>query len=462
MDAVEGVEGAGSPRGDVLVRRLASAVPCAGVWDWIEFGSLSAAGRVDAVVAVERLLRHVQALSVRALGELAAHPDPGVRAGSNWQVEQAENLADLQAALALSPVAARVRLYDADILTSRHPEVVELLAAGEIQMQQASAVVAVTDVLDEDAARAAVAGVLDRMAERTVSSTRQLLRRAAMKADPQAVEKRRERQVRERCVEVRAQEDGMASLELYTTAEQAAAMKAVIDAIAKPRAQGDDRSLDQRRADTLAAMVLGAQGVTATPGTGAGTGPGARDAFNASTRPGSFAPVPAAPTAQVHVLVDLAVLLGLSDAPGHLEGHGPLTARAIRDLAFASGSVWRRLITDPDTGAIVKEDPHTYKPTADTARHVRARHRRCTFPNCSMPARRCDLDHADAFNHSDPSRGGKTTRVNLHPLCRTHHLLKTAGIWTPRLSCDGRTVHWTNTRTGHQYTTPATNYHDLA
>ena len=183
MEPVTGIEGAGSSRGDVLARRLASAVPCAGVWDWIEFGSLSAAGRVDAVVAVERLLRHVQALSVRALGALAAHPDPEVRAGSNWQTEQAGNLADLQAALALSPVAARVRLYDADILTSRHPEVVDLLAAGEIQMQQASAVVAVTDVLDEDAARAAVGGVLDRMAERTVSSTRQLLRRAAMKAE---------------------------------------------------------------------------------------------------------------------------------------------------------------------------------------------------------------------------------------------------------------------------------------
>jgi hypothetical protein len=79
-----------------------------------------------------------------------------------------------------------------------------------------------------------------------------------------------------------------------------------------------------------------------------------------------------------------------------------------------------------------------------------------------MPARRCDLDHADAFNHTNPQRGGKTTRVNLHPLCRTHHLLKTAGIWTPRLDHHGHVVHWTNTRTGHTYTTPATNYHDLA
>jgi hypothetical protein len=141
----------------------------------------------------------------------------------------------------------------------------------------------------------------------------------------------------------------MATLELYTTAEQAAAMKAVIDAIAKPRAQGDERTLDQRRADTLTAMVLGARGVSA----GFSAGPGATDAFNTSTRPGPFAPVPAAPTAQVHVLVDLAVLLGLSDNPGHLEGHGPLTAQAVRDLAFTTGSIWRRLITDPDTGAIV-------------------------------------------------------------------------------------------------------------
>ena len=146
---------------------------------------------------------------------------------------------------------------------------------------------------------------------------------------------------------------------------------------------------------------------------------------------------------------------------GYLEGHGPLTAKAVRDLAFAHGSIWRRLVTDHN-GAIIKEDPHTYRPTADTARHVRARHRRCTFPNCSMPARRCDLDHADAFNHSNPGNGGKTTRVNLHPLCRMHHLLKTAGIWKVCLDQDGRIARWTNQRTGHIYTTPATNYHDLA
>ena len=333
-------------------------------------------------------------------------------------------------------------------------------------MQQASAIVAITDVLDDDAARSAVGSVLDRLPGRSVGSTRQLLRRAAVKADPEAAEKRREQQKRERSVQVVPQDDGMATLELYTTGEQAAAMKAAIDVFAKPRAEGDTRTLDQRRADTLAAMVLGAQGVATGVGPGfrpaCGTGPGAGsgDAPNASARSG--APVPNAPVAQVHVLVDLAVLLGLSDNPGHLEGYGPLTAKAVRDLAFSSGSIWRRLITDPDTGAVIKEDPHTYRPTADTARHVRARHRRCTFPNCSMPARRCDLDHADAFNHSNPRNGGKTTRINLHPLCRMHHLLKTAGIWTPRISRDGRTVHWTNTRTGHQYTTPATNYHDLA
>ncbi|MDN5727290.1 MAG: HNH endonuclease, partial [Propionibacteriales bacterium] len=48
----------------------------------------------------------------------------------------------------------------------------------------------------------------------------------------------------------------------------------------------------------------------------------------------------------------------------------------------------------------------------------------CVFPWCDKPAVRCDKDHQIPYHH-----GGTTSRQNLAPLCRTHHLLKTHTRW---------------------------------
>ncbi|MDK8714549.1 HNH endonuclease signature motif containing protein, partial [Brevibacterium sp. UMB1308A] len=54
-----------------------------------------------------------------------------------------------------------------------------------------------------------------------------------------------------------------------------------------------------------------------------------------------------------------------------------------------------------------------------------ARHPDCSAPWCATPARVCEKDHIEPFNHEDPENGGLTVMENLHPLCKRHHQEKT-------------------------------------
>ena len=80
-----------------------------------------------------------------------------------------------------------------------------------------------------------------------------------------------------------------------------------------------------------------------------------------------------------------------------------------------------------------------YTPTDRLAEQVRLRDRTCVYPWCTRPARRCDIDHVEPFDHAaDPTAAegrpqpGPTTTSNLGALCRKHHRLKTHGHWKVR------------------------------
>src|SRR5699024_2787342 len=116
--------------------------------------------------------------------------------------------------------------------------------------------------------------------------------------------------------------------------------------------------------------------------------------------------------AHVNVTVPLTTLLGLTEEPGELAGYGPIDAGTARRLA-ADGT-WRRIVTDPASGAVLDVGRTTYRPPADLDAHVRHRDQSCARPGCGASAFGCDLDHTVDF-HRAGSRGA-TSHDNLGPL----------------------------------------------
>ena len=149
--------------------------------------------------------------------------------------------------------------------------------------------------------------------------------------------------------------------------------------------------------------------------------------------------------AGVHVTVAASTAVGLDDQPGELAGYGPVPASMARQLA--AGSPWRKVSTDPDTGAVVEVGRTAYSPSAALADLVRTRDRTCRFPGCRQPARRCDLDHVI------PWPDGPTTAGNLAALCRHHHRLKHQTRWTVRAGPGGE-LRWTSPAGQSYSTTP--------
>ncbi|MEU6700591.1 DUF222 domain-containing protein [Pseudonocardia sp. NPDC046786] len=312
--------------------------------------------------------------------------------------------------------------------------------------------------------------------------------------DREVPARRRERAGRARGVTVQPGTDSMAVLRAYLPSAAATGIYAVLDETARRRpcrSAADTRTMDQRRADALTDIVLHptghvSEGTAATagapgaspappPAAPAPAGPGssgtppdppapAADSGSGapSARPAAPAVVPDIPgvapappgmpppphpsvSVRINVTVSLDTLLGADDAPAELAGHGPIPAADARALAFATGSVWYRLITDPVSGRVLHRDTTRYRPDAALAELIRARHPACTHPGCRVPAHRCDLDHV--VPHGPDRESGPTSADNLHPLCRSHHRLKHSPGWEVRLLPDGST-RWT-TPSGH-------------
>jgi len=151
------------------------------------------------------------------------------------------------------------------------------------------------------------------------------------------------------------------------------------------------------------------------------------------------------PPGSVHVQVTIsaASLLGLTDEPAHIPGAGTIDAVTAR--ALAHDNPWRRIVTDPLTGAITDVGRTRYRPPPALAAHVAARDPHCVCGTCTQPTHQCDTDHVHEWRH-----GGTTSTTNLAPLCRASHTLKTDGRLTLTITGPGQ----------YQWTTPLGNtYH---
>ena len=191
-------------------------------------------------------------------------------------------------------------------------------------------------------------------------------------------------------------------------------------------------SVDQLRADALieACELLGESLAAATGGGPAGEVP-------------PLPPRRGRRWSHAVVVVDLPTALGLADEPGWVPGYGHVPASIARELA-AGASHWQRFLLDEEQ-QLISTGRFTYRPSDRLRELVTARDHTCTFPGCGRPAESADLDHRENFD------GGNTTAENLHPLCRTHHRLKTHAGWSVRRTTGGRHT-WTSPL-GREYIT---------
>ena len=408
---------------DALAMSLAESTPSAGPLSKLQFERLSTAGCVDAVVAWERMVRHSHAGLMRALGALISS------SASDKGLAECE----VSAALAWSPVTAQNRLAEADVLTRIFPTALQHLAEGQVSVEQARALADLTGGLNDSDAQVVETRVLSRMPGQSAAATRQAIRRAILRTDPDAAAKRHQRQRARRRVELIPEDDGMATLNFYLPADVAQmAMRALTElahsAKRKAKNSSDKRTLDQRRADLLPVLL--------------------HHAANSETfTPGSKPTIPA----RVNVTVSIDTLLGLSHEPGQLQGYGPICPEQTRRIAHAHAARWRFLLTSTD-GSLIDTSPRTYTPRAALKHLTTLKFATCAFPHCQMPSDRCDIDHANSF-----ARGGLTTIDNLAPLCRRHHNYKTHGEWKLH-RYENDTIIWISRRTGRIYITGPTRY----
>ena len=340
--------------------------------------------------------------------------------------------------------------------------------------------------------------VLPQAATRTPTQLAADVDRALLAIDPQDAAIRLPKAVARRHVcHPRRLPDGMAGLWAVLPATDAARIDATLEATARAaRTLGDARTLDQLRADTLTdlasgtALLAGAalagavqreaglpravdvEGAVAVAVAASGEvsadpredvdpplcghqgrrGPTSTDCGcpHDERPPGRRAPGIRVPKVRIDVTVALSTLLGLDDQPGQLAGFGPIPAEQAR--ALAAGGIWRRLVTDPLSGAVLDVGRTRYRPPQPLAEHVLARDGVCAAPGCTVPAHRCDLDHTTEY-HAVPANGspvrGKTSADNLGPLSSWCHRLKTDGGFTLRQVSPG-VFEW-HTPAGYAY-----------
>jgi hypothetical protein len=335
----------------------------------------------------------------------------------DWAREEAA------AALRLAPRAAAIVVERARARRGRLHRVGAALADGSLLATQADGLAAALGELDGVVADLVLDAVLPVAGSMTRNTLASLTRRAIAAADPEGAATRHEIAKSDRAVCLIPQPDGMVDVLARLTAPEGERLFRRIDAIARGALRPGDH-LDFARADALLSLLD-------TP-------------VGSSSANGTPVSVPRAHGRDVEVRVTMTgdAYLGLADDPALLDGYGPITAQAARDLIGLDTKL-RIAITEAASGRLLHLSSVSRLAAGRLAEHVITRDQSCRMLGCNRSAERCDLDHT--VRHI---AGGPTCECNLAPLCRRHHRMKDEGGWqlVPR---DGHLV-WI-TPTGRRY-----------
>ena len=434
-------------------------------------GAVGGWARVEAAACARRLAAMVAILDAR-------HAADGSAERETWYLDNwGAVCAEIAAAQQITSGVASNELLIATVLRDRLPKVAARFADGLMSYRVVSAITwrtaLITDPETIQAVDAALASAVLGWEPMSQAKMVTAIDYWVHRFDPHAL-RRCQRSARSRSLDVHGGDgSGLASVRGSLFAHDAEALDSRLGVLADTVCAADPRTRDQRRADAVGALAVGADRLRCQCGAAAGacsaagtdvasqgtsvvyvithedtlTDDSAAAIAEDAALDGTVAtPVPdesIAERSSDEALQD-SVCGGIAATrPGAtMSGRvlaGPLTRRA------ALGAVVRRIL---HPGSAPPEP--RYRPSRKLAEFVRCRDLTCRFPGCDQPASHCDLDH------TIPWPMGPTLAANLKCLCRRHHLVKTfwggnGCGWRDRQAPDG-TVEWTSP-TGQTYIT---------
>lgn len=318
--------------------------------------------------------------------------------------------------------------------------VLSALAVGRVSLDRSSRIVEATAGLDPETANAIAARLIAPMPDGSVRSHRSFLRELGRQVTLHRVDpvQARADALSRRTAYGRLDDDCSATLTITGEGGRVVAALDRVEMISRQlRSQGDPRTLENLRSDVALDLIL----------TGWGGGDAGADAARDAV--GLKGVVPAA---RVNLVMSLSTMLGLDDAPAEIPGWGFVSAAYARQIAVSQGSVWRRLVTDPVTGAALDLSTQRYRPTAAMADLVAAIDGMCRAPGCTVSPAWSDIDH------ETPWPLGRTSVDNLSVKHRRHHNHKTRRTWRSTADSEG-TITW-NTLSGRTYITRRRDYQE--
>lgn len=357
---------------------------------------------VDALVEVESTIASLTAVRTQLLENLhtwseltesaAPHSTPASR-----DLAFRSKRAEIACALRIPERTAERLLGEARMLVRDLPRTMAALRAGEIGYRHAQVMVdhgsGLAPANVETFERLAVPAA----ATNTAAAFDRAARKLRESLDPSTLEARTKAAVEQREASWAHARDGMVDLILHLSSHEVQAIYTrATEPATRLRKAGDGRTLTQLRVDIMRDALL----------TGTFSALGGRQ-----VRPDVFVTVP------------VLSLLGLSDEPANLDGYGPIAVSTARELA-ANAPSFVRILTHPETGAILSVGRDRYTVPADLKTALRVRDGTCGFVGCSRDAAFCDIDHT-----IDWARDGTTRIDNLAFLCRCHHTLKHNSAW---------------------------------
>ncbi|WP_229053696.1 HNH endonuclease signature motif containing protein [Aeromicrobium sp. Leaf350] len=369
--------------------------------------------RIDAIAALERLVRAAQAMLAEQTALLLAERrsatpfgmgDPFVSVAAEVAMSRgmspSSGIALLNVALGLRPMV--------NVRTA--------LTNGVISEATMRAIVRESDTLDPAAAGDLDAAIAEHLPGLTPRRAAELTRSFVVTIDMEAAIEREKQERKNQYVTYVGEAHGMGTLIARGPAEQLLLIRDSLQKHADTlRAKGDPRDRGQIMLNSLFERATGQV-------------------------------VLDGPDVHLDILMPIKAIGGQPVA-AEIAGHGPITPHLAAELVDQAGQAWfRRLFTDP-TGTLVGLDTRRRCFTGLLAKWIHTRdHHRCRQPGCECRSR--EIDHIQAH-----SRGGPTTQANGQAVCTLSNQLKGLPGWTAAPGTDGE-ITWT-TPTGHQYVSSA-------